>query len=264
MPSFTRLPIIIAAALWAFAPSSVSAQGVDWTLAPYFWIADVGVDTNINGDPALGVDVPFSDLVDKLDGAFMIHVEARGPKFGAFMDFITMSLSDTGTTPIGPGGPILGDLGTDTRLDLDLIEVAGTYRWGEAVPGGVGVDAIVGIRYVDVGQRIAITLPGPGANDINRNLSISEFDFLLGARVLGHFNENWTWRLRGDYSNGGTDGIINLSGTVGWKFGSANQFALEGGYRHMMLEFSDNLGGGVRSNSDITFTGPIFGFLWTF
>ena len=264
MSRYVSVAVLLVSALWAATPTTALAQGVDWTIAPYFWASDVGVDTTINGDPALGVDVPFSDLIDKLDGAFMFRVEARGPVFGAYFDFITISLADSGSTPIGPGGPILGDLLTDTSLDLDIIELAGTYRWGEAVPGSVAVDAIVGIRYVDISQALDITLPGPGAGEIDRGISASEYDFMLGARALGYFSENWTWRLRADYSGGGTDGIVNLLGTIGWRFGSTNQFALEGGYRHMTLEFSDNLGGGVRSTSDITMSGPLLGFLWTF
>jgi hypothetical protein len=102
------------------APQTDVRAEVEWQIAPYLWAADVGADVTINNDPVLGTTVPFSDLVDKLDSALMLHVEGRGSEsdIGGFFDLISMDLSDSNIIPVGPGGPILGDLVTTAALSM--------------------------------------------------------------------------------------------------------------------------------------------------
>ena len=259
------LRLVVVASLTLTAGTNISrAQGLDWQIAPYFWMPDVSLDTTINGDPALGTTVPFSDLVDKLEGALMLHAEMRGPRFGAFLDIISMKLSDSGITPVGPGGPILGDLLTDTTLKMGLFEIGGLYRFGEAAPGSVAIDVLLGIRQVEVDQNILITLPGPAGTELNPIINVSETDFVMGGRVRGMFNDRWGYRARADYGVGGTDGTLNLLASVGYTFGDSGLFTLDIGYRHLKMELSQGLGNGVATASDITFSGPIVGLIFSF
>ena len=258
-----QLALLICIAALAGASNS-HAQALEWQVAPYLWAANVGLDMDINGDPVLGVDVPFNDLVDKLDGAFMLHAEVRGPKFGAFADIISLKLADSGITSVGPGGPLLGDLITETELQLGLFEIGGLYRFGEAVPGSVAIDVLLGIRLVDVDQSVNITLPDPAETMINRTPNVSEVDFVMGARAIGKFTDRWGYRVRADYGTGGTDGTFNFIGTVGYTFGETGLFTLDFGYRHLQMELSKGLENGAVSSSDITFSGPLVGLVFNF
>ena len=122
-------------AISVLLPQQSNADGIDWTIAPYFWGSGVGLDVTVNSDPIIGTDVPLSDLIDKLDGVFMGHFEGRGERFGAFVDTIYLSLADSNVIPIGPGGPILGDVITDMKMTLKLYELGGVYRIGKDDPG---------------------------------------------------------------------------------------------------------------------------------
>ena len=56
--------------------SSASAQGLDWRVTPYIW------GTAIEGDLGLGpvrrdVDLEFSDILNVLSGALLMHVEGQ-------------------------------------------------------------------------------------------------------------------------------------------------------------------------------------------
>jgi hypothetical protein len=243
-----------------------AAAEIDWQFAPYLWAAAVGLDTTINGDPALGTSVPFKNLVDKLDSAIMLQGEGNDTDsgIGGFVDFISMSLSDTSVTPIGPGGPISGDLTVTTGLSMGLYEAGGILRFGDIDIDKTVMDILLGARYVDIEQDLRITLPGPAATDIDRRIDVSEIDLLVGIRVLGQFTDRFRYKLRGDYADFGTDGTLNLYAGVNYEFGQAGLFSLELGYRHMSIDLSDNLGIGVTSSSDISLSGPVLGFVFSF
>jgi hypothetical protein len=245
------------------APQLANAEGIDWTIAPYLWAADVGLDVRINNDPVIGADVAFSDLVDKLDGAFMGHIEMSDGQYGAFFDAIYIDLADSAVIPVGPGGPIIGDLLVDTDLTLKLYELGGFYRMGSPDPGSSAFDIVLGVRQVDVDQSLDIVLPGPGATPINRNLDVSETDIFAGARLIGLFSEKWHYKLRADYGGGGTEGTLNALAAVGYAFGKTGLFSIDVGYRYLSIELKNESNGTV-TETDLTLSGPLVGFIFTF
>lgn len=251
-------------AVTLLALSGMARAQTEWQVAPYLWMADVGLDVAIN-DRELGATVPFSDIVDKLDGAFMIRVEGRsaGSGVGGFFDMITLTIRDSSVTPVGPGGPILGDLATSTKLSTGLFDAGVTLRFGDLDVDRFVLDILGGMRYVDMQQDIAITLPGPNETVVTRQIDATEVDLLIGARGLGKLSDRWHYRLRADYSNFGTDGTLNLLAAIGYSFGQTGLFSLDVGYRHLAMELSNNLEFG-SSSSDIEFSGPIVGFVFSF
>ena len=83
-----KLAGLIFAALFA---SSASAQGLDWRVTPYLW------GSSIKGDIALGpigrdVDVEFSDLLNVLSGAALLHVEAQSDNHVVFGDLVWLAM----------------------------------------------------------------------------------------------------------------------------------------------------------------------------
>ena len=250
-------------AILAISPRQSNAGDVDWTIAPYVWAADAGLDVRINGDPGIGADVPFSDLVDKLDGAFMGHIEVGADKYGAFLDTVYIKLADDSVIPVGPGGPILGDLLINTDLTLKLYELGGFYRMGRPDTGSAAIDILLGLRLVEMDQNLNIVLPGPGATPIRNNLHVSETDLIAGARVVGKISEKWGYKLRADYGSGGTEGTLNALATVGYTFGKTNLFSIDIGYRYTKIDVKGESSGSV-TESDLTLSGPAIGFIFTF
>lgn len=87
--------------------SPARAADWEWTLAPYLWAPDIALDVTVNGEPVIGGDLAFGDLLDKLDMAALAHFEGRRGKGGFFFDLVYMDLGDTQTTvarPPLPGG----------------------------------------------------------------------------------------------------------------------------------------------------------------
>jgi len=245
-----------------FSPQQSHADELTWTIAPYLWASDVAMDVAVNGDPVLGVDASFSDILDKLDMAFMGHIEVSSDEFGAFFDGIYISLADDQVINLGPGGPILGDLLVDVSLKMNIYELGGFYRMGSGEVGSSAFDIIGGIRLVDVAQDIDIVLPGPGATPVNKVIDAAETDIFVGARLSGKFTEKWHYKLRADYAGGGTEGTINGLAAVGYTFGQG-LFSLDLGYRYMNIELKNEDSGGT-TESEITMSGPVLGFIFTF
>ncbi len=244
-------------------PQRSNADGIDWTVAPYIWGSGVGLDVTVNNDPIIGTDVPLSDLLDKQDGVFMGHFEGRGERFGLFVDTIYLSVADSNVIPIGPGGPIVGDLITDMKMTLKLYEVGGAYRIGKVDPGSAAFDIVLGARLVDVDQNLDLILPGPAATPVNLSIAVSETDVFFGGRLIGKFTEKWHYKVRADVGGGGTDGTFNILGAVGYTFGQTGLFSLDLGYRYMRIELENNQNG-TSTETDITMSGPLLGFIFNF
>lgn len=250
---------------------SRDTQAAEWTIAPYLWASDVGLDLNV-GEIETGIDVPFNDLVDKLDTAFMGHFEGRGEKWGGFFDTIYLDLSDSTTIDFGPipDGPIVGEVDIDGGLTMKLYELAGLYRFGDRSPGSAEFDLIFGVRLVDVDQLFILTpagAGGPGDGSLEAGLDFSATDGFIGGRVLGMFNERWGYNLRADIGGGGTDGVFNLFGAISYTFGQTGLFSLDLGYRYMTIELSGSIGDGTDDSpaeADITMSGPVLGFIFNF
>ena len=257
------LVTIASIAISGLLPQQSNADGIDWTVAPYIWGSGVGLDVIVNDDPIIGTDVPLSDLLDKQDGIFMGHFEGRGERFGLFVDTIYLSLADSNVIPIGPGGPIVGDLITDMKMTLKLYELGGVYRIGKDNPGSAAFDIVLGARLVDVDQNLDLILPGPAATPVNLSIAVSETDVFFGGRLVGKFTDKWHYKARADIGGGGTDGTFNILGAVGYTFGQTGLFSLDLGYRYMTIELKNDQNG-TRTETDITMSGPLLGFIFNF
>jgi hypothetical protein len=257
------IALMLLIAILAALPRQSNADGINWTIAPYLWMSDVGLDVFVNSNPAIGTDVPFSDLVDKLDSAFMGHIEMSGERFGAYFDSIFINLVDSSVVSVGPGGPIVGDLTIDADLSMTILELTGFYRMGSPDPGSGAFDILLGARDVDIDLNLNIVLPGPGATPIAEGIDISETDILIGGRFIGRFNERWSYRLRADYSTGGTEGTVMMQAALGYTFGKTDLFSIDVGYRYMNFEIKNDSIVSI-TETDTTLSGPVIGFIFTF
>ena len=256
-----RRPIMFMSALLiVIASGKTHAEGVNWVVAPYLWGSDVGLAVTVNDDPVLGTEAAFTDLVDKLDMAFMGHVEVQADRFGGFFDIIYIDLSDATTVDLGPGGPILGEIALDTSLELNIYELGGYYRF-PAANNQANFDLLLGGRKIEAGIDADVTLPGPGEMPVQAVIDNSETDIFGGARVVGNFNERWGYKARIDYGAGGSEGSLNALATVGYTFGESGLFTLDFGYRYFSVEFEKGLDEG-SAKTEITMSGPVVGFIF--
>ena len=92
------LPLLIVISSLVLFASQAQAQNSDsaqWSITPYIWASDTTVDITFRDTNIGAGDISFSDLLDVLDAAFMIHVEGGKGNWSGFGDLTYIETSDT-------------------------------------------------------------------------------------------------------------------------------------------------------------------------
>jgi hypothetical protein len=231
-------------------PASVQAaegEGWEWMVAPYGWAASIGTDLQTNQPPSGGVsnDTDFDDIVDKIDGAFQIHIEGQGDHWGMFTDFTFLGLADHHDRP---------RFHTESDLDARLFELAAV--WSPDDERYQGLDLFAGLRYIDVDLTVQFDPENPLFDTTRFDGGETFNDFMLGARYTWALSDRWGVTLRGDGSFGDTEGTWNASvvGSYRMKHG-----AWLFGYRYLSVEVETG-----DTSTDITMNGPMIGYGFIF
>ena len=163
----------------------------------------------------------------------------------------------TGTArPPLPGGTV-----TQADVKLGIYEAAGFYR----VPGRAhGLDLILGARMVDYRSRIEATIPPPISDTISRGTDENLIDVFGGVRYLTPIGKRWDFTIRGDVGTGGTDLTWNAVASFGVRLGKTDRYNLRFGWHHMQLDITAENGQRIAIESNLTLTGPFFGFVMKF
>lgn len=245
-------PMTMAAASLCLAATSLSTQAADgdgweWMVAPYGWAASIGVDLRTGEPPAGGtvVDLDFDNIIDKIDGAFQVHVEGRGDHFGMFADFTYLGLADDRSHP---------RFRTESDLDTRLFELAAV--WSPGMERGSGIELFAGLRYIDVDLAVRLDPENPNFDTTSLDVGRSYSDLMLGIRYAWPLSDRWGLMLRGDSSFGDTDGTWNASAVLDYRM---KHGAWLFGYRYLSAELESN-----DNRLDITMSGPMVGYGVTF
>ncbi|MFL2546373.1 MAG: hypothetical protein ACJ0SL_03305 [Candidatus Rariloculaceae bacterium] len=149
--------------------------------------ASIEGDTSIGRATGVPVDVDFSDILDVLEVALMVHFEAQHESgWGIVLDYGFMDLKDDISLP--RGGIV------SAKLRQGIFEALVSRR---RQLGNGHVDFLAGIRWWDNDIDVTIDpalLPGtPTAN-----IAADWVDVIVGTRWSRPINERWTLNLRGD------------------------------------------------------------------
>jgi hypothetical protein len=237
------LPTDLCALALALAgmPAHAESTDLDWLAIAYVWGSAISVDASDRS-----VDASFSDVVDKLDMAFMGHVEAQADNFGGFVDVAYMSVSDSQT---------VGPVSVRGELDLTLMDVA--LVWSPSAERFAGADVYGGFRYISTDFGLRAEVAPPPEPPLTAGVDTSYTDFLLGARYVAPLNDQWRLVFSGDLSTGDTEGTWSLAGYGVYRNGPHRFY---GGYRHLDTEMEGS--NGVRVQT--TFSGPVVGYGFAF
>lgn len=226
--------------------SAAEGEGWDWMVAPYLWAASIGTDLKTSSPPSeSSSDTDFSDIIDKIDGAFQVHVEGQGDRFGVLADFTYLGLGDDNDHP---------RFRTESDLDTRLFEIAAV--WNPSPERFRGLDVLGGLRYVDVDLTAKLRPENPAFPEVTVDANKSFSDLMLGARYTWAMTDRWGLTLRGDGSWGDTEGTWNASAVAQYRTGNG---AWLFGYRYLDVEVET-----ANANTEITMHGPEFGYGFRF
>jgi hypothetical protein len=230
----------------ACAPASAD-DGWTWIVAPYVWAAGVSSDLDRTVPPYGGAegDTRFEDVVDKINGAFFLHVEGRGDTFGVFSDLTWLSIADSNDRP---------RVRSETDFDGLLVDFAGVWRLGENHYSGL--DLFAGLRYIDIDLDIELDPANPAFETATINAGDSYSDLLIGARYAWELSDRWGLTVRGDTSFGDTEGTWSASVTADYKM---DHGAWLFGYRYVDVSFDTG-----PSSVDLALNGLTVGYAFIF
>lgn len=249
----------VAAATIAMATSaSVSAADWQWSITPYLWATDVGIDVAVADRELVDATIPFDDLLDDLETVTQIRAEAMHGTHGLAFDLFNVGLAEDGDRvplPDATGGA----LRLDTQTGMTILDLTGLYN----PPGdGSGLSLLYGVRLINQRNEIdaTIELDGLSGPTASYDSDATFIDGLLGLRYVGRLPGRWSYQLAADVSTGGTDLTWSIEPAVGFTFGARDQYRLTAGYRHMVVDFDT----ADVIDMDMTLTGILVGFRFTF
>lgn len=236
------LKLAICGALATAPIAQAQAAELDWSATLYLWAPSFSTDLVNDAPPVEGEsDSEFGDIIDKIDGAFMGHLETQGDDFGAFADVIYLSLADNKD---------FDRFSTDSSLDASVFELAAVWSPGEK--RNQGFEVIGGLRHIIVDFSADFDPVNPELSNASVGTDQSYSDLMVGGRYTGSFNEHWGYTLRADGSWGDTEGTMNLVAGIDYK---TNSGAWLLGYRYMTAELGDD-----NTDIELTLNGPVFGY----
>jgi len=235
------------AALVALSTASVgqAQEDIQWSITPYLWATTTRVDLTFRDNALGGGTIGFDDLLDVLDSAFMVNVEAGRGSWSLFADLTYLETSDSEQRPL---------LKVDTDSQQTVLDTGVAY-W----PGGVGsnLSLIGGLRYTDFDDRYRFSAGGTPLTE--RRNARDYFDALLGVRYRFDLGARWALLTHADFSFGDSEGSYLLRATLAWTVGRREMNRILLGYQYKRAEFKD---GDLRS--DYVYYGPTAGFNFRF
>jgi len=228
-----------------------------WNVAPfYLWAISITGDNQM-GTTSGELNVDFGDILDKLDGAFIINFQGMYKnKWGFMFDYDYISLADSAVIPtngVPPGAP--PTLNASMDLKINIAELVGSYRVDQV---SYYFDFFAGGRYTSFAPEVLM-----GTLYVDK--SKSWVDPLVGVRWIWPFAEKWALALSGDIGGFGVGCDFTWQGIFRIDYKPWKNVALTAGYRALYQDYED----GTRGTSnyfamDATYHGPLLGieFRW--
>ncbi len=247
MKTKTLVVVLVMAVVALVAPQSEAQSGSgewEFAMAPYLWAA--GMDGSMAvGDQEQDIDVPFSDVIENLDLAFMGHLDMRNEHWVVASDVVWVDLSNSEDLT---EGTVTGG------IDMTLFELAGGYRVSSVVT------ILAGGRWVDMGADLRFT---GGLEDRSAEGSKSWLDPLVGIHAFVPLSEKWWLGMRGDVGGFGVGSELTWQAYADIGFRASHLVSIVLGYHAIDIDYES---GDAMSlvGVDLMISGPQLGVAFTF
>ena len=95
-PNFwVAISVLICSLNLSSAAAAQDNDNLKWSITPYLWAPTTTVDLTLRDTSIGSGEISFDDLLDTLDTAFMVQVEAGKGKWSGFVDMSYLGTSDT-------------------------------------------------------------------------------------------------------------------------------------------------------------------------
>lgn len=235
---------------------AATASNWKYELAIYGWGTALTGDVGVRNLPTTSVDVPFSEVLDNLDGALMGTLFASNGKWIALADVVLAKLSH------GSSADVLGG----SSYDLGLNQTILTGALGYLLDTGrkdLDVGLTVGARYVRLKGDLGLDpnlLPG----SFYGSQTQWWVDPTVGLYAHWQVNEKWFVNAIADIGGFGAGSKLSSTGYLGVGYLWTDSFSTALGYRYL---YEDYVGSGAKTGTfryNTTMHGPTVALAWHF
>lgn len=225
-----------AAAAVLFLASAHNAAAADrtWTITPYAWATDIGIDVTVDDRKVVDEEISVMDLLEDVDTLAQVRIETQKGRLGFFVDLFDVNLSDDATTvplPMGGGDATLTPEAGMTLLDLGAIyDPKGDHR---------GFQLLYGARILNQRATIDAEINPAGRATVDKQFEVDDtlVDALVGVRYIHPIGKRFSHEIEVDASTGGTELTWDAGQTFGYTFGKNGRYTAIAGYRYMVIDF---------------------------
>jgi hypothetical protein len=241
------LALIAAAAVTLASPQAAAqsgSNGWEFSIAPYLVAAGMDGSITVKGIEA-DVDVPFSDIIDKLDFAAMVHFDMRNERWVLMSDLFYVDLEGSNDVALGSA---------TVAVQQTLFEVAGGYRVSPVFT------LLAGARWVDLENQIRYT-----GEILDEGVSAGKswIDPFVGVHLMAPLSERWWFGARGDIGGFGVGSDLAWQAYADIGFNASKLVTIFLGYHAIDMDYEYGSGRDLF-RYDMLIAGPQIGVAFSF
>ena len=233
--------------------------GWEFSVAPlYLWAKNIeGVTTAGGKDLPLELDFK-DDILENLDSAFAIHMEATNGSITFFAEYNYAKLDPTVENYVGPVR-VQGD------VDFKDTMMEGGMAWTFADARSTQWEVLGGLRYYDQDVTIKFSNDASIETPLPNRLEVGDswMQPFLGVRTTTILSKRWSLRLRADYGYEGADNTA-LQGLAFIDYRFRDWGSAFFGYRYLDMDFDNGIRGLDQYAIDGNQQGPLIGLNFHF
>jgi len=247
---------VTAAALVVAGASSVSASEWKWSVTPYAWATDVGIDVSIDDRQVIDETISVKDLLEDLDTIAQVRFEGQKGAHGFFVDLFDVNLSDDAATIALPSG---AEASLTPEMGMTILELGAIYD-----PNGdqKGFQILYGTRILNERATIDAEIRRTDGSTAATSFEVDDtfVDALVGFRYIRPIGERFSYEIQADVSKGGTELTWSAGPTLGYSFGESGKYTATAGYRRMVVDFDT----AENVDAKMTLSGFVAGLRFSF
>ncbi len=229
------------------------------SVTPYAWLIGMKGTVKVKGRSA-DMNMNMSDVLDKLDAAATLQIEAGNSKCGVFVQPNYMKLSEDATATLPVSG---AEVKAELTMTSTFIEFGGFSRLVDikrATGGHNTIDLLGGLRYWDMCNEVKLKVP---AAELSRKADkdLNLLDPFVGLRMKAYMADKCPIQPESGYRRAEHRIVFQLHlqppGDVGLRCDP--NITMFGGYRVLYLDY-----GGSEAGFDLMSHGPFVGAQFTF
>jgi len=203
-----------------------------WNVAvtPYVWVPWASGQIE-SAYLSRDFNVPASDILSNLEGAFMVNAEVSKGKFFAETNYLYTSLAAEPVVSASEGGNVSITVSPELKMNVAGLILGMRFRISETLD----VDPYIGFRYNHISTKFDL-------EGVSFGTSVSEtnefWDPLLGFRVHYFLHPKWYLMLKTDIGGVGVGSDFSWTGTLNLGYTLSPRLDLMAGFSGYGTDFS--------------------------